>query len=789
MNKKVALSLLSATVISSMAASAFAAPNSGIYMGGSVDRYYALSDLMNLNTQGLAKFNSDLVEAGSKNIVFVDFDKKGAFLEEIFKSDEGLEKVKRDLKQSDFEGVYTQVKTDGTDGATYDPRKDIDSEPAGELKVESVSVINAKQIQVVFGTAVDEDTVLDTDGSLLSGVFSTNGNNLTGTGEFSADGKTLTITVATTTEGTYLFSVAKEKVKAANGEFIAAYDEKVSFEDTVAPTLVNVENVNASTVKVNFSEPIDDKGSVTAKLADGTDLSTLVDSNVDGNSIVLDLSDAGIPASKAITVSFVGATDFSGNLVSPNPVTVTVQKGVKDGVAPTVSSITPVNAKKFEIKFSEEVEGLTVGDISINGTQLVDTTTATLAQDKTDKTKYVVSLVNPQQGLVTIALADKAVTDLSGEESAVYSKIVNFPADAVKPTLSNATVSKNKDGKEVLTLTFSEDVTLKATGTVTADATKVKDYVTSDVTLSFDAADLTPVAGTSNQYSILLSDISETGTPAVALAAGASYTVTLPASLVKDTANNENVEAASAFTFTRGSDSDTVKPGVVANYDGDEADPHVDNNGIKVVDNNTLELKFDKDVDGATATNKANYQVSGATVEKATLLADNVVVLSLAKDSNTYSGLRTVKVTGVKSKAGVTMDEFSTKENLIENVRPTVTSVAVTEIDQGDATATPAVPAKTVVTLTFSEAVAVGDTNDADFDLYIKGEKVDGVTITTASGGTGKEKQVVVTIADKALTATDFANGVTLVAQDEADIADNSGNGANIPATGVQVNL
>ncbi|RNB61581.1 hypothetical protein EDM57_00390 [Brevibacillus gelatini] len=152
MNKKVALSLLSATVISSMAASAFAAPNPGIYMGGDVDRYYSLTDLMNLNAQGMAKFNTDLGKAGSKNIVFVDYDKKGAFLEEIFNSTDGLEKVKRDLKQSDFEGVYTQVKTDGTDGATYDPRNDIDPEPAGELKVESVSAITKNEVKVTFAT-------------------------------------------------------------------------------------------------------------------------------------------------------------------------------------------------------------------------------------------------------------------------------------------------------------------------------------------------------------------------------------------------------------------------------------------------------------------------------------------------------------------------------------------------------------------------------------------------------------------------------------------------------------
>ncbi|MGZ0051772.1 hypothetical protein [Brevibacillus gelatini] len=774
MNKKVALSLLSATVISSMAASAFAAPNSGIYMGGDVDRYYSLTDLMNLNAQGLAKFNTDLGKAGSKNIVFVDYDKKGAFLEEIFNSTDGLEKVKRDLKQSDFEGVYTQVKPDGTDGATYDPRKDIDPEPAGELKVESVSAINAKQLVVKFGTAVDKDTVISS-GNLVNTAFQKNGADLTGTNPavLSEDGKTLTITLDSGTwEGTYLFSVKKDSVKSTAGEFIAAYDEKVTYEDTVAPTLVGTETVNASKVKVNFSEPIDDYGTLTAKLADGTDLSGVVSPTIDGNSVVLDLSDAGIPSGKEITVSFVGVVDFSGNLVDPNPVTVKVQKGALDGVAPTVSSVTVINAKKFELKFSEEIEGLLVTEISLDGVPL--TSADTLTQDKTDKTKYVVTLDSAKQGLVTVSIAGGAFTDLSGESNAAFSKIVNFPTDSVAPTLSTATVSKNKDGKEVLTLTFSEDVTVKATTTVTATAKKVSNYVTSTVNVTFDPSDLTPVTGKANQFTIELNQLSDSVT--TTLTEGATYTVDLPAALVTDTAGNDNVAAAKAFTFTRGTDADTAKPGIDTTYDSGESTPQVVGNGIKVTGNNTIELRFDRAVDGASATNKANYVVTGATVEDVALLAGNVVELTLAADSNTYTGLRTIKVSGVKSADGVVMDEYTTKEYLVENVRPTVTGVAVTSID--------ALTSETIITLTFSEAVTAGSSNTEDFDLYIKGSKVTGVTIATS---TGADNEILVSI-DQALTEQDFINGVTLKAQADADIADTKGNVANITGD-IQVSL
>lgn len=157
MNKKVALSLLSATVFASMTASAFAAPKSGVYMGGDVDRYYALTDLFKLNDAGYAKFQSDLAKTKFENLIFVDHDGKGASLKEILSSTQDFEKIKRDLKQTDFEGEYAKSNLDGTNGESYDPRKDITPEPTGELKVESVSAINSKGESVALNNATNID--------------------------------------------------------------------------------------------------------------------------------------------------------------------------------------------------------------------------------------------------------------------------------------------------------------------------------------------------------------------------------------------------------------------------------------------------------------------------------------------------------------------------------------------------------------------------------------------------------------------------------------------------------
>ncbi|MGG3906338.1 hypothetical protein [Geobacillus stearothermophilus] len=469
--------------------------------------------------------------------------------------------------------------------------------------------------------------------------------------------------------------------------------------------------------------------------------------------------------------------DYSDNLVNPNPVTVTIQKGAKDGVQPDVASITPINAKKFEIKFTEEIEGLDIGEITVNGVALAAPSKVT--QDKTDKTKYIVELANPVQGLVTIGVSGgpNTYTDLSGEDGKSASRIVDFKTDTTKPTLTSATVTKDRNGAEILTFTLSEDVTFEGSGTITLAAKRVKDYVTETGNITFAAADLTAVSGTSNQFSIPLSKVKYNG---AALDTGASYTVDLAANLFKDTAGNLNDAKSSAFSFTRGTDADTTKPTIVTSYDSSESNPQVANNGILVVDKNTLKVKFAGDIDGATATNKANYYVSGATVDSVTLLPNNEVEIKLAADSNTYTGLRTVKISGVKTKSGNTMDEYTTTEYLVENVRPTVTGVQLTSIVADDDAATLGDQPATYVTLTFSENVNVGAVNAADFDLYIKGNKVTTATVTTTAGSS--PNKVVVKLAGVALTGQDIADGVELKAQSNIDIADVNGNIANIPA-------
>jgi hypothetical protein len=661
---------------------------------------------------------------------------------------------------------------------SYKGRNNIlDDEKLVKLVNNIVSAINAKELQVTFNKAVDAKTIfVDATAEtkvLKNNIFFTETTALNGNkANLSADGKTLTITASTNWEGTYIFKVAKETVKTTGNKYVGEYSEKFSFEDTTAPTIVSEEKVNAGKVKVKFSEPIKSLGNVTAKLADGTVVSPTVAFTAGNDYAEITLTtDAG----KSVTYSFAGALDYSDNLISPNPATITVAKGAKDGVAPEITSVKAVNSKKFEVKLSEEAIGFAAGDVTVSGA-----TVKSLDVDKTDKTKYILEVNENLNGkLVTVAVAADTFTDLSGENNKAFSKVIEVNEDSVKPTLASSAVTKDVNGNEVLTLTFSEDVTFTGAGTVSLDAVKVKDYVTTPGTsITFAANKLTLVENTKNQYKIALSDLQEGSSP---LVKGATYTVDLAAGLFVDNAGLSNEKKTSAFSFTRDADTNSEKPALVKGFDSTQGTvggtlkaSFVDANGILVTGNNTFKVKFDKALDGVSATNKSNYQVSGATVDKVTLLADNEVEVTLVKDSNTFSGLRTVTVSGVKSSTGVALTDYSASEYFNENVRETVSSATVGSIVADSDAGTPGDQPLTTVTLTFSDALATTGST-VDFDLYVKGVKDAAAVTATAVDG----NKVTVTIA-KALTATDFNNGVELKAASTIDIADAVGNVVNV---------
>jgi len=643
-------------------------------------------------------------------------------------------------------------------------------------KVESVSAINAKQIEIKFNKAIDKDTVIDDQGTtdpsddLLKGsaveiteLDSQTGDNkiteASAGASLSADGKTLTIT-ATGSEyfdGHYTV-VVTDNVKDAQGKALSRTAFNVNVNDTTRPTVTGVTYDDYQTAIVNFSEPIKTAGNVSFKLADGSSLVTNPTTTVVNGKLKIDLSSIdSADVNKNITVTIVGASDYKGNVVSPNPVTVTVKKDTSDTTKPTVTSITPTSNKSFDIKFSEKLKAAPT--IAAVGGQ-----TATPVKDASDPTLYHVTLSGPVSGLQTVSVTSFA--DLSNLTGDPYSKVVNFSSDETAPVLTSSKVEKI-DGIEYLVLTYNEYV--EPTDGVAINGTYLDNYVSKSAPTLTTETDPSgsdnapfslykPVDGKSKSVKLDLS----------ALTKAADYTVDLPEGLVKDLFGNDSAKVTN-FKFTRTSNGSTGAPKVDTTYDsnGVKADPS---------DNNKLTVRFDRTVDGASAINTDNYKVEGATVTDAKLIDNSTtatVELTLAPDSNAFSGAHMITISGVKSQDGNVMDTYVTSENLTENVRPTVTKAELTDTNK--------------ITLTFSEDMdpsSIDDTNDsgsADFDVYIGGVKYTG-TVTEAEGSNAKT--FTLTLADT-LTSSQLASGVVVKKATTNDAKDANGNALNFTSTTV----
>src|SRR5690606_99579 len=99
---------------------------------------------------------------------------------------------------------------------------------------------------------------------------------------------------------------------------------------------------------------------------------------------------------------------------------------------------------------------------------------------------------------------------------------------------------------------------------------------------------------------------------------------------------------------------------------------------------NKVNVAFTGAVDGASATNVANYKVDGAVVESVTLQplsnGTQIAVLNLKEGSNTFTGVRNITVENVKALGSTkTMLPFTTNVvSLNENIAPTVTKAELT---------------------------------------------------------------------------------------------------------------
>ena len=595
--------------------------------------------------------------------------------------------------------------------------------------VVSVSAANAKELQIVFNTAVKEASVIDANDKLVAGVLKLNSvdaSTLVDNAYLSADGKTLTLVANTVWNGSYAAEVVDEAVVAVNGEKVAEFKAFVSVSDKVRPTFSGVSYEPSGAATFTFSEPLNEtKEEIATKLVvSGPTVVSIASSEItvadDKKSFTVVLP-ATMTKDANYTFTLTGLDDFAGNLVSPNPLTATVVKSDRDTTKPTVTNVVALDTGKLQVTFSEKIKTagaqVTVGNATSN----------TYTLDTTGTVATFTGVTNLVAGVQTVTIS--GALDLASNPLAeAVTRVIQVSADTTAPTYVSHTV-ETVGADRFLVVNYNEEVTANAAKQVTGS------YVDAN-SITRPMTTLTGAVTGSDKKSVRIKLPTDAGT----------YNVSLPSGLAEDTSAATNDSAARSVAFTLGTAVDSTKPVL------DAVTPYVQTG-------NKITVKFDRDVTAATALNVGNYTIDGVTspFESAIFKGDaKTVELTLKSDVITTNGVRNFSVSNVATSSGAVMVPVTSTYNFKENVRPTVLSAKVTSA--------------TTIEVTLSEnldALKAG----GDFEVF----QGTSTTALVESSEVVSGNKVVINLAP----ALESLTGLTVKAQSTLDLTDVNGNVVN----------
>lgn len=601
-----------------------------------------------------------------------------------------------------------------------------------EVKVVQVTTPNSMQVAVKFNQEIDAKTI---DAQKI---------NLAPVGQAK-----LTIKEAKLdeTKRTLLLTVTKplsadshvlqlQDIKATSGIALANYETLLkATEDKTAPKVTGQHVVNALTTEVFFSEPMKKFAAIQYKLADGTAVTGVAGQIAEGaTSVTIDLKNAKAnnkpldPGTKVIA-TFIAAQDMAGNLISPNPTTVTIQKGNKDGVPPALLSAVQDGPNRFKLTFSEPLIITPQLKVRQDNKEL----TTTIEEDKNQNTIYYLTVQGAKEG--DLQITSTGITDLSGETNTVVQP-VKLTVDKTLPTVSQQNIV-NVNGVEYLEVTYDRPITVQNSTTVNAKGKYEKAGLTTDFPSS------KPVAVTAEgdkAIRIKLADLLKGHDHQDAI-----YNVEL--TLSPAVASEYNIDSGLVMPakFTRGADSYENKTELKL-----VAMP------FSTPNNNTVVITFDGAVEPLTAKNLANYKIDSAEIKSVEIKSgeQNKVYLTLEPNKTTFTGERDITIEGIHAKgSSIPMQPVKTKITLKSNIAPTLVSKSI----EGDA-----------VILTFSENVK----NVGEDDFIIKNDILDIVNTKTVKGQNANEVRINLTT----VNLVDLGQTITVQLNDTATLVDSDGN-------------
>lgn len=590
-----------------------------------------------------------------------------------------------------------------------------------EFNVLKVENINGSQFVVHFNKQI---TLPSTDDAkyleslfMLSGIDS-RGDVKFKKGEISEDKRSYTITIASTDKPLALrYDLKINGVRSVDGNFLYKDQTVYFYEDTVRPKILGTEIVNENQVKVLFSEPVNGQfSSIEFKLASGKVVSGITGKfEPNTTEVTFDLWEAksegkNIDLNTNVEVTFGKVMDVAGNVSQPDPLKLTIAKGKKDGVPPTLSSITQSGAKQFKLKFSEDMSAIKLSDLYVikNGTKV---SIEDIEQDERDKSVFYVTVDQYLEGLMTISTATgHTVMDASGE-TATFSKSQTFSYNPTKAKSIFTEVVRDENN-EYLYVTFDRNVVVTKNSKVTISGmyhADGKGYNLPSITTVVHEVPNDP-----QRVRILLNDL--------------LYNI-----------DREDAQFVVELNFENVMNEYSLPVNNVANIQFERStDFTMNHKELKVLyvetsktssdveDNNRVYINFNYPVDEESATNTKNYKLAGYRIIEANVDPSDPKVVELIVTSQRTSNEKNpvLEIKDVKAQGSILfIKDFTQKIAMEDSSRPSYRSFSITNNRE--------------ITLTFSESLAEIDSNA--FTVESSDEDIE-VTVTARNHPTDDTK-------------------------------------------------
>ena len=602
------------------------------------------------------------------------------------------------------------------------------------LEVEAITNPNSTQFNIVFNKPVNLPTTMNDQDIRKLISISARDNQATPTimrGELLADGKTLQVTVQSYASLQKRYTIRIQGIYAKTTNEVIDTSEIATFVvDKTAPIVESFTQTTSTSYTLKLSEPISSiyAYNATAKLKNGTAVYGITYTLTNNNKeLIVNLANAyvnGKPLEKNIDVeiTFPTLTDLAGNQLKNVVRTVSKRDIYNDLVPPKLLTVEQVGAKKIAFTFDEPMRLSSFPNLFLrdaNGAfNLVDTT----VQSSTNPNMYIVTFDDYLDGWTAIQTRTNApLHDVTGNRLAINTSRM-FTYNAKQPSLVYSEVVR-EGNIEYLHLYFDQAIALRSNSQIHVAGK----FVSGNQTYTMNHRYQTFLLGDDSNpklVKVMLQDLL-VGSDRE----GAVYTVIAEFSHVTNDYGVAFTGVQEPIRFERSKDYQSNSlPLFVESVETSRTSNAITNS-------NEIHITFNTLVDPTSALVKDNYEYGNYVIEQINLNPNNGKQVILKLRENTISTLTSayLYVENVQARGSFkTMESYYEAVNMYENMKPVVSTVAVSS--------------NNTITVTFNEAM-----REPAKDAFVLRSGSGQLIGTTAAVHKENARQVIIT-ADRAFT-------------------------------------